>query len=355
MRRLASALVGAVLAASATAQTVMRVNGVDVSAVQFNLTKRAVAQQAMGQQMPESALLRRAMDQSIGLVILAQAAREAKITVDEKAVQALLDQQQAQMGGPEGVQKALKGLGLTEQDRKQLAEEQLLIQRYVEDQIAAKVVVSDDEIKTYFDGHPQEFQRPEEVKLWMILAKVEPNADEKTQAAAKARAEAALKRVNSGEAFAKVASEVSDDPSKAKGGEIGWIRKGLLLPELEGPVFALAAGKTSDVLKSQFGYHVFRVEDKRPAGQYTLAEVKDRLNNFLKDEKVRESLSSFVQQRRATAKVEVLDPVMKAALEAPAALPAAGGAAAPVPAPQPAHGGAKPQATPKPTDAPKRP
>ncbi len=319
-------LIYAVATAALAEQPIMRVNGVDVSPGEFNVIKRAVTQQALGRQIPEAALLKQAVDQIVDRTILVQAAREAKVTVDPKAIDAALEQQRAQLGGQANVDKMLAELGLTEKESRRLAEEKLLIQQFIGGDMANQVAVSDDEVKSYYQGHPDEFRHTEQVKLWLILAKVERNADPKAWDAAKAKAEAALKRLQGGEAFAKVAAEVSDDASKARGGDLGWIGRGVLFPELEDAVFALGAGETSGVIKGQDGYHVFRVDAKRPAGLDPLDEAASRIKVILKARKLHDSMGAFMRERKAKAKVEILDPEVKAALgaqPAPAAVPPA--------------------------------
>jgi peptidyl-prolyl cis-trans isomerase D len=153
------------------------------------------------------------------------------------------------------------------------------------------------------------------VKIRTILLKLDPNADEKQGAAAKVRAEETRRRVVLGEEFANVAKDVSDDPSKVRGGEIGWVRKGMLLPELEPAVWALKPGELSEVLKSKFGYHIFKLEDHRVPGRLSFDEVKARLIDTLKAEKVGAAIEALVRQRTLKAKIKALDPSLNAALE----------------------------------------
>lgn len=305
-------------ALGAQAQTALKVNGQEISKAQVSLAKNALASR-MGLQpgmVDEGALTKAAVDQLVAMELLAQAAREAKISVDAAQVKASLEQEKAQMGGQQAFEAALKSAGLTEAELARLEEQRLLIQQYIEKEVSPKAKPSPADLEKYYKDHPDEFKHEEQVKLYMILAMFPQGADDKAKAETRAKAEAAAKRVASGEDFAKVAAEVSDDPSKARGGEVGWVRKGMLLPELEGPVFELAAGGVSKVLESKYGYHIFRVAERRPAGIYKFEEVKDNLAQMLSQRKSSELLQQAVEARKAKAKIEPVDPEIKAALQA---------------------------------------
>ncbi len=300
------------------AQTALKVNGQEITKAQVSLAKNALMSR-MGLQpgmVDEGQLTKAAVDQLVAMELLAQAARESKITVDAAQVKASLDQEKAQMGGQQAFEAALKQAGLTEAELARLEEQRLLIQQYIEKEVTPKAKPSPADLEKYYKDHPDEFKHDEQVKLYMILAMFPQGADDKAKAETKAKAEAAAKRLASGEDFAKVASEVSDDPSKARGGEVGWVRKGMLLPELEGPVFELKAGGVSKVLESKYGYHIFRVAERRPAGLYAFEEVKDNLAQMLAQRKSSELLQQTVESRKAKAKIEPVDPEIKAALQA---------------------------------------
>jgi len=311
-----------VLVASAAfaAKPVLRVNGVEVTDVDLTMAERAVGSQMaqQGLQPTQDILVRHGVDQIIGKLLLLEAAREAKVTVDPSAVATSIDEQRKQVGGAEAMAKALTQAGLTEQDLTRIATEQLMIQTYVQKVLATKATVIDQEVRGYYDQHPNEFQHPEQLKLRMIFVQVPATAPQVAQDAAKTKAEGAHKRIAGGEDFSKVATEVSDDPSKSRGGEVGWMRQGILLKDLETPVWALKTGETSGVLKTQYGYFLFRLEDRRPAGTTSYDEVKENLTSYLKSKKLDESVRGVVADRRAKAKIEVLDPAIKPALEPPA-------------------------------------
>jgi len=349
--------VAALTASAALAATpVLRINDSQLTDADLKLATTAVSRQMQSMQgmkaMPnfDDLVLRHSIDQLIGRTLLVQAAREAKIVADPKEVAAALEEQRKRAGGPEALAKELAGIGITEQDLERIEADSEIVRKFIETQVTPKVAVTDADAKSYFDSHPQEFQHPEQVKLRLVLIAVQPGASEKDDAAAKARAEDARKRVLAGEDFAKVAQEVSADSSKARGGEVGWVRKGVLLTELEAPVWALKTGEVSEVLKTKYGYHVFKVDERRQPGPLPFDEVKPMLVNYLKSSKSDTAVRGFIAERRAKAKIEALDPKVKAAVDALAAESKPGAAASkpgtPASKPAPAAPGASAPAAP---------
>ncbi|HPC82898.1 MAG TPA: peptidylprolyl isomerase [Thermoanaerobaculaceae bacterium] len=296
------------------AAPVMVVNGIEVNDVEIAAAKQAVGAQLRGQTADETMITRRAVDQVIARVLLGAAAREAKVQADEAKVEAALEQQRKMAGGAAGLAESLKHVGLSEAELRRITAETLAVREYIETVLLADLTVTDADLEAYYKEHPKEFEHPEQVKLWMILLEAKPSADETTRAAARAKAESIHKRLVAGEDFATLARQFSEDPTKANGGEIGWVGKGRLLPELEPAVFALAPGATSEVLTSSYGFHIFRVEARKPAGISSLAEVKDNLRTFLHGRKAEARVREKVDVLRAKARIVYLDPALEAAV-----------------------------------------
>jgi len=129
------------------------------------------------------------------------------------------------------------------------------------------------EIQQYYNAHQSEYATPEQAKSRHILIKVAPGADAKTDAAAKAKAEAILKQIQGGANFADLAKKNSDDPgSKDSGGELGFAQRGHMVPEFDNAIFTQKIGDTK-IVKSQYGYHIIQVEERTPAHTQPINEV----------------------------------------------------------------------------------
>jgi len=130
--------------------------------------------------------------------------------------------------------------------------------------IKDEVTLSEEEIRQYYEDNESEFNKGKEVRARHILFRLVQDADEETEAAVKQNAEEVLQKLKDGADFAEMAKEHSEDTvSGENGGELGFFTKGMMVPEFEEAAFALAEGKISDLIRSQFGYHIIKVEEIR--------------------------------------------------------------------------------------------
>lgn len=118
------------------------------------------------------------------------------------------------------------------------------------------------------------------------------------------KAEALLKRVKAGEDFAAVAKAESGCPSAAVGGDLGPFGRGQMVLPFEMAVFALKPGEISDIVESDFGFHIIKLTDKQEAGKVAYEEVKAKIFEYLKGEKVRQMVTPYVDELRSKAKIE---------------------------------------------------
>ncbi len=148
--------------------------------------------------------------------------------------------------------------------------------------LAQEMIVDDAEIKAAYDKRKAEFAEPEQRKARHILIKVAKGSSESVYKIARKKIESIQARLKAGEDFAKLAKEVSEDASTAsKGGELGWFKAGAMAPQFDLAVFAMDKGNVSDVVESQNGFHLIKLEDVRPAHQKPYTEVKDTLKDEL--------------------------------------------------------------------------
>ncbi len=142
-------------------------------------------------------------------------------------------------------------------------------------QLAAK---DPERVRKAVEERRSELDTPEQVRARHILVAVDAAADEPTKAAARAKLDAARKRIEAGEDFAAVALEVSDDPgSKGSGGDLGFFKRGAMVAAFEEAAFALEAGKLSEVVETPFGFHLIRVEEKKAASVLPYSEASARV------------------------------------------------------------------------------
>jgi len=182
----------------------------------------------------------------------------------------------------------------------------LLAQEYMMENVSDKAKVTDKEIEKYYNKHKSEFMQPEQVRARHILIKVPANATKKQWEEARKKALEIRAKLVKGESFAKLAQKYSDDPgSKARGGDLGYFRKGQMVPEFEKAAFALKKGEISQPVKTTFGYHIIKLEDKKPAKQRSLQEVKQEIRQKLLRQKQMELRNKIVEKLRKKYPVSV--------------------------------------------------
>jgi len=157
--------------------------------------------------------------------------------------------------------------------------------------------VTDAEIQAYYNAHLDQYKTPDEIKTRHILIASAKGADAKTDAAAKAKAEDVLKQVKAGGNFAELAKKYSDDPgSKDSGGELGMQPASMFVPEFSKAAMALNPGQTSDLVRTQFGYHIIQTESKQTASVKSLADVKPAIVEALEAQKSGVAAQNFGTQ-----------------------------------------------------------
>ncbi len=152
---------------------------------------------------------------------------------------------------------------------------------------------TDQEIQQYFKAHESEYSTPEQARSRHILIKLAPNADPQADAAAKAKAEGILKQIEGGANFADLAKKYSDDPgSKDSGGELGFSQRGRMVPQFDNAIFTQKIGDTQ-IVKSQFGYHIVQVEERQAAHTQTLSEVLPTIQLTLVRQKLAQAEENY--------------------------------------------------------------
>ncbi|MCM8811994.1 MAG: peptidylprolyl isomerase [Candidatus Omnitrophica bacterium] len=159
-----------------------------------------------------------------------------------------------------------------------------------------KKEVSDEEIAQAYEAGKETFVEPETYRASHILVRTQEEAQK------------VLDRLKAGESFTKLAEEVSIDPSKARGGDVGYFSKGQLIPEFETAVENLKIGDYSGIVQTQLGYHVIMLTERKIARQLPLDEVKDQIQRQMTSRQQQRAVEEFIQQLRAKAQVQIKDP-----------------------------------------------
>ncbi|UCD57384.1 MAG: peptidylprolyl isomerase [Candidatus Hydrogenedentota bacterium] len=174
----------------------------------------------------------------------------------------------------------------------------------IEQFIEQEFPISEEKVRAFYDDHPERFKQPEQVRASHILIKVDQQADESQKAETRKKIEDIQRKLQGGEDFAAVATEFSDCPSSAKGGDLGYFGRRRMVKPFADAAFALNPGEVSDIVETRFGYHLIKVVDKKPEAVTPYEDVKDRLEDRLRRERVQKEVNPYVGELKKEAKIE---------------------------------------------------
>ncbi|MGD9210271.1 MAG: peptidylprolyl isomerase [Desulfobacteraceae bacterium] len=245
------------------------------------------------------------VDRLITLELLYQESEKKGIKIDSKKVDEQYNMFIKRYPDEKKFKEFLDRWDVTEENIKFEIKRTTAIQELIKTDVTDKVTVADKDVKKYYEDNPDKFKAPEEIKASHILIKVDPKkADDAKKNEAKKKLEGIKKRLSEGEDFAKVAKEVSEGPSNKTGGDLGYITRGKMVKPFEDAAFALNKGEVSDIVETQFGYHLIKVFEKKPEKTLEFKEVKDNLTNQLKQQKAQKEIMAYIEKLKGSAKIE---------------------------------------------------
>jgi peptidyl-prolyl cis-trans isomerase C len=286
------------------------VNGTVINKAEYNRELAIVKQHfsGMGKQPSDAQFAQIKKDLLESLIdreLLYQESQKSGISISEDAINEQLKAMKKQFATEEEFRNALSKLDLSEVSLKNQLKRSMSIQQVIEkQQFGQKATVSDEEAKAYYDSNPSFFEKPEEVQASHILIKVDPKADAAKKAEARKKIEMVQQRIKKGEDFSSLAKEFSECSSSTKGGDLGYFRKGQMVKPFEDAAFTLKPGQMSDIVETQFGYHLIKVTDKKPATKMAFEDVKDKIKETLKKARVQKEITKYVEELKEKAKVE---------------------------------------------------
>lgn len=285
------------------------VNGSVISRSEFNAEIGQVQQRfsSMGQPLSStrlSEIKKKILENFIDRELLYQASQKNGIKVDEAEVNEQLIALKKRFPSEAEFNKALSERNISEATITSQLERNIAIKEFIDKQFVQKITITDKESKTYYESNPDLFKQPEQVRASHILIKVDPKADDAKKAEARNKIEEIQKKLQKGEDFSALAKEFSQGPSNVKGGDLGYFKRGQMVPPFEQAAFGLKPGTISDIVETNFGYHLIKVIDKKSESTIPYSDVKERLEQHLKQKKVQKEITSYVEKLKAKAKVE---------------------------------------------------
>jgi peptidyl-prolyl cis-trans isomerase C len=286
-----------------------RVNGEAIEKWEFeNAVKRVEAR--AGSPVPaekRDEVLRGVLDQLVAYHLLAQESRARKLDVTDAEVEAQVGRARQGFPTDDAFTQGLAAQGITVDQLRRQARTTLQVQKVIEAEVAPKIAVQDADVRAFYQQNVERFKQGESVHASHILIGVGQNATPAEKAAARAKAQSALKQVRGGADFATVARAQSQDPGSApSGGDLGFFPQGQMTPAFETAAFALKPGAVSGVVETPFGFHIIKVHERRAPRTAPLAEVGGQIKEFLEQGQRETKLEQFVEQMKTKSKVEIL-------------------------------------------------
>jgi parvulin-like peptidyl-prolyl isomerase len=291
---------------------VAEVNGVKVDALQVERVLDA-AWLRFGPDVADASspdTLRKALQLVIDGELLHQAALAEGMQVSEQDIQAQIESVRSQFAGDTEYASHLSEAGLTPAFLREQAERRLITEAYARS-IAGDLILDEAQARRVYDARREEFAQGGQVRAAQILIQALPGTSEDEREAARKKIETVAARLRTGESFDALAREFSESPFAERGGDLGFVRQGRVLPELEQVLFATPAGETSEIFETPHGFNLVKILEKRSGSVPKFDEVRNSLMMVMAREQQDHALSEHVQRLRSEAEIRVLDPRFK--------------------------------------------
>lgn len=285
------------------------VNGTDITLGQFNKEMDVMMNRMQGRVPPERLgqmrmqMRDQLLDNMITRQVLIDQVKSADVTIDDEEFKKAVDELTATLPAGVTLTDMLAQAQTTEEEFKSTLTTELKIRKLIEAQTGKPEPASEEEIETFYKENQEQFERPETVSASHILIGTEPTDSEEVKQAKHKEAEEVRKQLLEGADFAQMAAEHSSCPSKAQGGNLGRFPRGRMVPEFEEAAFTQNVGEIGEIVETQFGYHVIKVDERDEAGITPLEEVKEQLGTYLANQKQQKSVQAYIETLREKASV----------------------------------------------------
>ena len=236
-----------------------------------------------------------------------QRARELGLRVNEQEIDtAVMQVRENNSLSEEMMARALKEEGLTFEKYREQISEQILFSKLMQQEIRARVALTDEEMEEYYVEHQAEYYLPSRIRVRHLLVKISNEDDEKAFQEARNKAFAIIEEVRGGADFAELVMKYS--PETVSDGETvsGWLKRGEFLQELEETAFSLPAGSVSKPIRSSVGFHIIEVVEKEDASYLALETVSEGLREKMTQERMEKEYGKWLEELREEAHVQIL-------------------------------------------------
>jgi len=286
-------------------EIVAQVNGVEIHKAELISRTEAIREQ-MG--LPPGDLpiqiYRTVLEDMVGVELLFQSSQTSEMEATSEEVDKEFEGLRSRYPSEGDFEKQLAAESISIEELKSALRKDLSVQKLVEKKLAVRVNITDENIRRFYDENQSEMQQPEQFKVRHILIRADQDATPEAKAAARQKIETLRRRiVDEGADFSALAQENSEDPaSRRNGGSITMVR-GQTVEQFENAAVNLAPGGVSDVVETQYGFHILKLDEKVPARTVPFEEVSARIKDYLMQQEVRQVVKMEVETLKQKATV----------------------------------------------------
>ncbi len=246
------------------------------------------------------------LDRMIRRELLYKASRDQGVKVTGDEIDQGYQMVRARFTSDEDFARMMQQLRLSEDVLKRNIAREMAIKKLIDARFVQNTTVSDEEARQYYEKTKENFRQPESVHASHILIKVDESAGEEDKTAALKKIEDIRKQLQAGADFAELARKYSEGPSAAKGGDLGFFRRGQMVKPFEDAAFSTKVGDITDVVKTRFGYHIIKVHEKVEESTIPFEAISDRIKEYLKKEKIQKQVNSYIDSLKAKSTIKIM-------------------------------------------------
>lgn len=248
-----------------------------------------------------------ALDFLINRELIFQESEKANLGPQDAEIDVELAKVKQRFPTQEAFEQILKQQGLTEEKLRGLIRRGLMMKKFMEVKIRPIAEpVTDKDIADFYEEKKEGFVESEKVSARHILIKVSADASDQEKADARDKIETVLKEARGEADFAELAKKHSEGPSAPRGGDLDYFGRGQMVKPFEDAAFSLEPGQISEIVETQFGYHIILVQDKKPKRQLKLEEVGEQIEKALNDEEIDIALEKWLEPIKDKADIKIL-------------------------------------------------
>ncbi len=277
----------------------------------FEPFRLRIMRMELGQNTPQmlEQSRRELLDRMISELLIEQESRRSGIVVKDDEITAVVSEQLSRRNLTlNAFQKELSNEGMTMEEYRKGIRDQIVKMKLVRRDVRTKVIITQEEIGRYYEKHRHEYEGEEEVRIRQILVMVPRTADSGLISRLRREADEIRSRIIRGESFEGIAARYSVGAAAAGGGDLGFIGRGVMHPEVEEEAFKLAMDEISSVIESPVGFHIIKLVDRRGAGIKNLEVVKEEIRARIEEEKMEKKFEEWLMNLRNKSYIDVRKP-----------------------------------------------